>query len=257
MTPRVLTPEQVTFYRTEGYLLLRNVFRPEDLSGLTDEVDSIFRNRPDLISADNMRVRFKPHVDTNEPIFEVFDPIADLSPIAKSIVQDRRILDRLHDLYEEPACLFKEKLIYKPPGATGATLHQDWIAWPGFPESFLTVVVPLDSFNEHSGATEVFPRCHLNGYLSPKDGQHHYVELKDLPTVPVPLIMEPGDIAIFGCFAPHRAGANTSSLPRRGYFISYNALSDGGEQYQKHYPEFHAWIRAKTPEPRRSQLFFR
>ena len=35
---------------------------------------------------------------------------------------------RARRLYGEPACLFKDKLIYKPPGVKGYGLHQDWIA---------------------------------------------------------------------------------------------------------------------------------
>src|SRR5262249_43202585 len=150
-----------------------------------------------------------------------------------------------------------DKLIYKPPGATGATLHQDWIAWAGFPESFLTVVVAIDPFTVDSGATEVFPQYHTRGYLSAKDGQHHYLELGELPTVPVPLLLNPGHIPIFTCFTPHRSAPNTAPQARRGYFISYNAHSDGGDQYEKHYREFHAWLRAQAPDDKRPHLFFR
>lgn len=257
VTPGVLSDDQVAFYEAEGYLILRGVFRPDEVAALAADVDRVCRERADLIDANNLRVRFKPHRDTNATLFEVFDPVADLSPVARRMTRDRRVLDALHDLYGEPAELFKDKLIYKPPGAAGATLHQDWIAWPGFPESFLTVLVAIDPFTADSGATEVFPRCHTRGYLSPRDGQHHSVELGDLPTEPVPLLLEPGDIAIFGCFTPHRSGPNASAAARRGYFVSYNARSDGGDQYERHYREFHAWLRAKAPTEKQPHLFFR
>lgn len=257
MPPRALSHAGTEFYRQEGYLIVRGLFGAEEIARFAADVDRVCRERTDLIDANNMRVRFKNHHETNETLFEVFDPISDLSPAASSIAHDRRILDILHDLYGEPAELFKDKLIYKPPGATGAVLHQDWIAWPGFPESFLTVLVAIDAFTAESGATEVFPRCHLNGYMSPKDGQHHYVELGQLPTEPVPLLLEPGDAAIFTCFTPHRSGANISQTTRRGYFISYNARSDGGQQHAKHYREFHDWLRAKAPEEKRRLMFFR
>ena len=74
------------------------------------------------------------------------------------------------------------------------------------------MLLAIDPFTEANGATEVFPRVHQQGYLSAKDGAHHYVELRDLPTEPVPLILEPGDVAIFGCFTPHRSGPNQSTL---------------------------------------------
>jgi ectoine hydroxylase-related dioxygenase (phytanoyl-CoA dioxygenase family) len=255
--PRVLSDDEVAFYQREGYLIARGVFSAAEIGRLAADVDRVSREQAKLIDANNMRVRFKQHHVTNETIFEVFDPISDLSPVARSITQDRRILDRLHDLYGEPAELFKDKLIYKPAGAIGATLHQDWIAWPGFPESFLTVLLAIDPFTAESGATEVFPRCHTNGYMSPKDGQHHYVELSNLPTQSVPLLLNPGDLAIFTCFTPHRSAPNTSAIARRGYFISYNARSDGGQQYAKHYREFHDWLRSKSPPEKQPLLFFR
>ena len=253
----VLSEAEVAFYRAEGYLVLRNVFAPEEIAGLAADVDRVCRERADSIDANNLRVRLKPHHQTGATLFEVFDPIADLSPAARAATRDRRILDPLHDLYGEPAELFKDKLIYKPPGAIGATLHQDWIAWPGFPKSFLTVLLAIDPFTADSGATEVFPRCHTDGYLSPKDGQHHSVELGTLPAQSVPLLLEPGDVAVFGCFTPHRSAPNASDRARRGYFISYNARSDGGDQYGRHYREFHDWLRAKAPPEKQPLLYFR
>lgn len=252
-----LAPEQVSFYREQGYLVLRNVFSPVVIESLGLEGDRLAQERADLIDPRNMRVRFKPSVNGGLPLFEVFDPIADLSPVAKAVAHDPVLLEVLHDLYGEPACLFKDKLIYKPAGATGATLHQDWIAWPGFPESFLTVLVAIDPFTETNGATEVYPGLHKHGYLSPKDGQHHVLSAESLACTPVTLLLDPGDVAIFGCFTPHVSAENRSSDSRRGYFISYNALSDGGDQYEKHYREYHAWIRDRVAGNSRDQLFFK
>lgn len=255
-TPGLLSDDELAFYKEEGYVILHGLFDADEIDRLAADVDRVCSERTDLIHADNMRCRFKQHHVTNETTFEVFDPISDLSPVARAVAHDRRILDRLHDLYGEPAELFKDKLIYKAPGAIGATLHQDWIAWPGFPESFLTVLVAIDPFTETSGATEVFPRVHKQGYLSAKDGHYHYVELGDLPIEPVPLILNPGDVAIFTCFTPHRSAPNQSSIQRRGYFLSYNARSDGGQQHAKHYREFHDWLRAKSPLKQRTRMYF-
>lgn len=253
----MLTSDQVHDYYEDGYLILRNLFSADLVKALGDEVDQVAKDNRSLVDSKNMRVRFKNHVETGERVFEVFDPIADLSPTANSVARDMQLLEILHDIYGEPACLFKEKLIYKPSGAMGATLHQDWIGWPGFPESFLTVLIAIDSFNIESGATEVYPGLHKQGYLSPKDGQHHCLSEEMLDAEPVPLLLEPGDVAIFGCFTPHRSAPNNSNSSRRGYFVSYNSISDGGDQYQKHYNEFHEWIRSKSPVEVRDQLFFR
>ena len=255
--PEAITSEQVQAYHDDGFLVLRNVFSKDQVASLGEEGDRIAREHADLIDQKNMRVRFRPHVETGVPVFEVFDPIADLSPHANKIARDPYLLRILNDIYGEPAELFKEKLIYKPSGAAGATLHQDWISWPGFPESFLTVLVAINSFTHENGATEVYPGLHKDGYLSARDGQHHVLPEDSLMATPVTLLLEPGDIAIFGCFTPHKSAPNTSPTSRRGYFVSYNATSDGGYQYPKHYREYHDWIRAKSPVEVRDQLFFR
>jgi hypothetical protein len=255
--PILLAPNQVDHYWDEGYLVLRHIFAPHEVAALADDVDRVLRERTDLVDPHNMRVRFRPHWQTGEPVFEVFDPISDLSPVAHSIAHDPRLLEALHELYGEPAELFKDKLIYKLPSSTGTALHQDWISWPGFPESFLTLIVAIDPFTADSGPTEVFPRLHQQGYLSAKDRQHHQLDAASMWSEPVSLLLEPGDVAIFTCFTPHRAAPNTTGVTRRGFFISYNARSEGGQQYAKHYQEYHAWIRAKAPDEKRPLLLFR
>lgn len=257
MTPIRLSSSQLQAYHEDGFLVLRQVFDSDRIVKLGDEGNRIANEHCDLINPRNMRVRFKPNVSGGVPLFEVFDPIADLSSIAREIANAKVLHEILFDIYGEPACLFKDKLICKPAGAAGATLHQDWIAWPGFPESFLTVLIAIDRFTLENGTTQVYPRLHKDGYLSAKDGQHHVLEANDLIGEPVPLLLEPGDIAIFGCFTPHVSAENRSASSRRGYFISYNAVSDGGDQYAKHYEEFHAWIRNKAPANLRDQLFFK
>lgn len=245
------------FYKTEGYLILRSVFTPGEIDLLARDVDRLSCENEALKNPCNMRVRFKNHFQTNEVLFETFDPISDLSKVARDFTKDPRIMHVLEQIYGEPAQLFKDKLIYKPAGAIGATLHQDWIGWPGFPETFLTVLVAIDSFDRHNGATEVYPQYHHKGYLSPKDGKHYYLDESQFDTKPVSLELNPGDIAIFGCFIPHRSAPNTSSHTRRGYFISYNATSDGGYQFENHYKEYHEWIRGKADPEKRTFLFFK
>jgi ectoine hydroxylase-related dioxygenase (phytanoyl-CoA dioxygenase family) len=161
-------------------------------------------------------------------------------------------------LYGEEACLFKDKLIFKPPGAKGYGLHQDWIAWPGFPRSFLTVLIPFDRADADNGCTQVFPGYHKQGALSQEDGHYHELPAEVIDERRgVHLELERGDVAIFGGFTPHRSAPNRSARWRRQLFLSYNKHSDGGPQRDKHYQEFHRWIRARYAEPERKKLYFR
>jgi len=248
---------QASRYSAEGYLVVRQVFSTEQIAELEAEADRL-RQRTDLIDTNNVRCRWQDDVNTGECRFDCFDPVIDLSAVCERTARDRRLLDIVGALYGEPACLFKDKLIFKAPGMPGYNLHQDYISWNSFPTSFLTVIVAIDAARADNGATEVFPGYHRNGALSPRDGMYHQLpdDAVDLSTGVV-LDLAPGDIAIFGGYTPHRSGANRSPQWRRLLYLSYNALSDGGEQRDRHYAEFLTWLQDRYAEHGKTSTFFR
>lgn len=253
----MLKADQREFYHEQGYLILRDFFSPALLAQAADEADALLQRR-DLIAVENLRCRWQINIHSGAREFETFDPILDLSPACARIAADARLLAVLAALYGEEACLFKDKLIFKWPGAKGYGLHQDWIAWPGFPRSFLTVLVAFDRADAGNGCTQVFPGYHKKGLLSPEDGHYHELPLESVDEAHgVNLELERGDVAVFGGFTPHRSAPNHSPRWRRQLFLSYNKSSDGGPQRDKHYQEFHCWMRAKYPESDRKNLYFR
>ena len=72
-----------------------------------------------------------------------------------------------------------------------------------------------------------------------------------------PLILEPGDVAIFGCFTPHGSAPNRSQHWRRQLYLSYNAFSDGGHRRDRHYQEFHVWLRKKYADYGKHCVYFK
>jgi hypothetical protein len=240
-----LSSDERKAFEDDGFLVRRRVFLPDEIACLADEANALLE-RTDLIDKLNLRCRFQSHCVADDCMFETFDPVIDIAPRCGKIAFDARILDLLADIYGEEACLFKDKLIFKPPGAMGCGLHQDFIAWPDFPRTFATVLVPIDAATEENGCTEVFPGGHRRGCLSPEDGEYHELSANLVDeTRGVKLILEPGDIAIFGAFIPHRAAPNCSNSWRRQLYLSYNAVSDGGHQRAAHYREFHRFLRRK------------
>jgi 2-aminoethylphosphonate dioxygenase len=257
-TANRLSPSQTESYRRDGFLILRNAF-PEGVTvALAAEADDLLARHAELIDKRNLRCRFQPHHETGECLFETFDPVVDIAPICRSVALDERITGAVADLYGEPACLFKDKLIFKPPGAKGYVLHQDYIAWPTFPRSFVTVLVPIDAADATNGCTECFPGYHHGGLLTPADGNFHELPAGAIDESKcVRLEIQPGDIAIFGGFTPHRSAPNRSRQWRRQLYLSYNALSDGGEQRDRHYADFHDYLRRKYGQHGVSDTHFR
>ena len=247
----------VAKYRADGFLVVRGIFPPERIAALDAEAVRL-RQRKDLIDQDNIRCRWQNDADTGECRFDCFDPVIDLSELCEQTARDRRLLAIVGALYGEPACLFKDKLIFKSPGTLGYKLHQDYISWPSFPVSFLTVIVAIDPADAESGATEVFAGYHKQGYLSARDGMYHQLAEEAVdPATGVVLELAPGDIALFSGYTPHRSGPNRSSHWRRLLYLSYNALGDGGEQRDRHYDEFRTWLQDRYAEYGKTATFFR
>src|SRR5262245_9192806 len=199
-TARAPSPVQERQYREDGFLVARGLFSPAEMALVSMEADRLL-GRDDLKDTNNLRCRWQDHVGTGECLFETFDPVIDLGPLCARIARDERLLAVLADLYGDEARLFKDKLIFKPPGCKGYDLHQDYIAWPSFPRSFLTVLVPLDPATRDNGCTIVYPGCHHQGYLSPADGNYHRLPPETVDEArAVPLELAPGDVAVFGAF---------------------------------------------------------
>src|SRR5262245_34905133 len=112
MPQMALSPSEVSFFRSEGFLIVRGVFSAEEMRAAGSEADALLQ-RTDLQLQNNLRVRFATVPPSNQTIFDIYDPVFDLSPLLARFGEDARIRDRLSSLYGEPACPFKDKLIYK------------------------------------------------------------------------------------------------------------------------------------------------
>jgi hypothetical protein len=244
-------------YARDGFVVFRRLFSPTEIGEAATDAERVRHQFRHLISVRNRRCRWSDNVHTGECQFDAFDPIIDLSPASSRLAYDDRLLDALAGLYGEPARLFKDKLIFKLPGAKGYQLHQDWIAWERFPRSFLSVLVPLDPSDADNGCTIVYPGYHHDGPLTPADGDYHPLPPETVDeAAAVPLVLEPGDVAVFGGFTPHRSDPNLTDRPRRQLYFSYTKDSDGGDLRDAHYQDFQVWLLAKYEKYGKSDTYF-
>ncbi|TDU68127.1 ectoine hydroxylase-related dioxygenase (phytanoyl-CoA dioxygenase family) [Prosthecobacter fusiformis] len=251
-----LTPDQISAYHRDGYLTVRGVFA-DDAAALQDEAERLM-TLSHLMDANNIRCRWQDHAETGECRFDCFDPVIDISPVCERIARAPELLDMAGQLYGEQAYLFKDKLIFKPAGAKGYDMHQDFISWEGFPESFMTVIVAIDPSSADSGATEVFGGYHQQGCMSPRDGMYHTLKDDQVDlTRGVALELQPGDVAFFSGFTPHRSGSNKAEKSRRLLYLSYSAARDGGDLRDSHYSFFHHWLQERYAEYGKTQTYFR
>jgi len=244
-------------YKRDGYLVRRNVFSNAEVAAVAAETDALLE-RKELLAQNNLRVRWQYHYETGEPIFELFDPVTDIAPLCDAWFRDPRLVGMASQVLADRAHPIKDKVIYKPAGAGGYPLHQDFIAWPTFPESFTTIVIAIDAGDEDNGCIELYPGAHAAGCLSDRDGNFHILPddtVKDFTGVKVAL--DPGDILMFGAFMPHRSEGNRSQRRRRHLLYSYNADKDGGDLRRDHYQAFHHWLRSMYGAMGLGDLYFK
>jgi len=252
----MLSATEIDSWNRDGFVMFRKVFSPFEMAELDAEANMLFA-RVELMSRFNLRCRYMPHWETGELLFEVFDPVNDIGPVCARMSADRRIVEKVEAIYREAACLFKDKLIFKPAGATGYRLHQDIpLGWAGFPQSFLSVLIPIDSQNKANGCTEVFSGYH-HRFLSDKPENYMLPDDTVDEARRTYLELEPGDVAIFHGLTPHRSAPNKTDGMRRSLFLSFNKRSEGGDQRAAHYAEFQQKMRQRFSAEEQPQVFFR
>ena len=152
----------------------------------------------------------------------------------------------------EPAKLFKDKAIMKPPGAFGYAVHQDFTNWqelPVPPELLITALVAIDPGSEQNGGLKLYPGLH-HGHLRPaeKPGDIFNPDAglvpDEMPTDVQPELVpvQSGDLVLFSSLAPHFSGPNRSDRKRRTLFLSYNAARFG-DVYDLYYENFYGYLK--------------
>lgn len=241
-----------------GYHVERGLFNEAEVDLLRAEADRLLA-RKDLISQDNAHCRWQPHCETEELLFECFDPYFDISPLFAEYSQHPRLTDMVRKIYGEPGHVCHNQFIYKPPGSKGYTLHQDYVSWPIFPNSFHTVAIALDAADEETGCIEAYEGEHRRGLLTPEDGEFHQLKPEQFAgKQPVRLELAPGDAAVFGCLLPHVSSPNRSQDRwRRTLFYCFNAESDGGDMREAYYDYYAEWKRELAVKYGKPVLEFR
>ena len=214
-----LSSEQQTEWDSFGWVVLRGVLDADRLAQIeawTDELEEWSR-----VGAPALH-----HFEQTEsgPALARTEKFADHHVGLNDLVRRGVIAEVLDVLFGEPAVLFKEKINYKQPGGAGFAPHQDATAYR-FVDHHISVMVPLDPSVEASGCLYFAPGFEVGSMPTDDRGRVEESFAATLDWRPVEV--QPGDLVFFDSYAPHQSGTNTSSRPRRAYYLTYNAASAG------------------------------
>lgn len=219
-----LTPEQLSHFQIEGYVIVKGLFSEEDLRIIDDTFEAI--------SNQHISGHFEPDMNAGaeDPLKRyprVMHPHR-FNETAKSYMLHRPVLDVLEDLYGEEALAAQSMFYYKPPGSRGQALHQDNFYLQVEPGNCIAAWTAIDPATLENGGLLVVPKTSDYEIVCPElaDSNEsfttHYVKPPKEEKA-IPAIMDRGDVLFFNGNLIHGSYRNKTKDQFRRAFICHYA----------------------------------
>jgi hypothetical protein len=215
-TVRHATPEQVAFYREQGYLTFGRIFTASEMAELDAHVTEMIAQLPEGKRPEELDV---PHF-TDPWLFRY--------------LADPKVLDVIEDFIGPDIVLWSSHFIAKPKG-NGKVVpwHTDGAYWNRRldPMDVITLWLAVDPSTMRNGCMRVMPgshrayRSHIDSYV-PVDGAKNVfptripAEMID-ESKSVDLELQVGECSFHDAWTIHGSNANFSEQRRCGYTMRY------------------------------------
>lgn len=236
---------QISFYKKNGYLLLKHFFPKRDIETILKDAKNIFlRQFIQKGYIKNINLDEISESIFNDFLYRLFDEdIECISNCGKqaqhlitlhSLSLHKKIIELLNlvglsapvistrpVLYFNHPKLAKQKVFYK------VDAHQDWRSMQGSLNSAV-IWLPLVDINLELGALKLLPGSHLNGLRTDHmENGFGMVELSnDEKHRLISVEVQTGDAVLFSSFLIHQSGENITDKPRWSCHFRYNDLEE-------------------------------
>ena len=249
-----LTPEQLEFFNTEGYIHIPDALSSKDLDPVQAELEGIVDRtahrlwREEKIDRDYAELPFSqrliPLAKADESATTGINIPANLGPGIFDFMHNERLLDLVESLvgpeiYANPCQHLRAKLpatddyagsLSKMEWARSTEWHQDLgVLLPDADNTLIiTTWIPLVDADEENGTLMVYPRCHkepLRTHVKPPadKGGNWMVAPDELPaTEPVTIPIKRGGLLAIHCRTPHGSQPNRSDSIRWSMDLRWN-----------------------------------
>ncbi len=232
-------------YRRNGYAVVRGVFGPDEVAEMAAAFDRIYQrglnyNRDWRHKNTLFRVADDPNLGH---IVRMVQWPAYFDPTMARFRIDERLRNIVAPLIGTDIKQIINQMHWKPPGAAQAEFgyHQDVRsrrprhAYRNVATSYVQTGIAIDPHGPDNGAMTMVAGSHAMGELPfdtsktsmavSKDARHLEAAGLDLDNA-VDLVLEPGDVALWGLFCVHGSGPNSSDIDRRFYLNGYVRADD-------------------------------
>ena len=239
MNQSSLTPEQVTNFHRDGYVLVPSLFNAEETNLIRQIAHSDAQLSQNAIdrhdkAGNTTRIALKNRLGED---------------IYSAVARSERIVSAMETLLEDEVYHYHHKMTMKEPYVGGAwEWHQDYGYWYNngclFPD-MASVMIAVDRSTKQNGCLQVLRGSHKMGRIehgkvadqTGADLDRVEQALKRLDLVYAE--MEAGDALFFHSNTLHRSDANHSPDPRWTLICCYNTKHN--DPYKEHHhPNYHA-----------------
>ncbi|MDF2647172.1 MAG: phytanoyl-CoA dioxygenase family protein, partial [Paenibacillus sp.] len=208
-----LSEEQKEQFHNEGYLIVKGLFRPEEVSDLQETFMRVH-------AEGGIPGHFEPLSEAEadgEPL-KMYPRIIfphRFIPTAKRYLLHPDVMGVLAELMEEEPLAAQSMFYFKPPGARGQALHQDNYYLRIEPGTCIAAWTAIDPSDEDNGGLVVVPHTQQLDIQCPHEAdpkESYFRDEVELPegSVIVPAKMEAGDVLFFNGSTIHGSYPNSS-----------------------------------------------
>lgn len=242
-----LTPEQIAFYRDNGYLAIPSLMPLDEVERVRDIYDRLFEARVGREVGDQFDLAGADEEGVEATLPQILGP----SRYAPELLEGQYRVNLEHvvkQLLGPEGQVGGDHMIFKPARIGPATpWHQDQAYWdPEYDYNSLSVWIPLQEATVENGCMWFVPGSHrlniLTHHSIGHDPRVHGLEAEGADTsAAVACPLPPGGATFHHCRTLHYTGPNRSDTPRRAYIIGAGTPVTRREKPYDFY-----WNRMKT-----------
>jgi len=243
-TPARLTGEHKTQFERDGFLVLRGLFSPAEVSAIRDSFMAANADGP----VPGLSSIGEGVMDPSDPLAfypRMMNPHSQperaVGVLARDFLLDPRLRPVLTDLFEEEPVGVQTMFYFKPAGARGQELHQDNFYLRVKPGTCLAAWLAVDDVDAGNGGMKVVPGSHREEVACPQKADAAVSFTTDYVPVPdgmeaVHCDMKAGDVLFFNGSLIHGSTPNTSATRFRRSLIAHYV--------PRHSQELSPWYRS-------------
>ncbi|MBX2868253.1 MAG: phytanoyl-CoA dioxygenase family protein [Acidiferrobacterales bacterium] len=168
-----LSPEQISFFNRNGFLVIEKAIPKQILEKLQTEFTDWVEQSREFDSAFGETINQKPRFDLSpehsrdQPCLRRINAPVEISDVYWGVASERAIPAMVSDLIGDNVRFHHSKINSKLPGSgTEVKWHQDFAFTPHTNSDLVTALLMIDEVTEHNGPLQVIPGSHLGNLES-------------------------------------------------------------------------------------------